>query len=59
MINGTLGIFKTIWSLVEKARSNLQLSGHDREIIDSKELEKWNTDLVSCRNSQLNMVRNH
>ena len=58
MINGTLGIFKNVWGLVEKACSNLELSESDIKTIDSTELEKWNADLFSCRNSQLNMVRN-
>ncbi len=58
MINGTLGILKNVWSLVEKACSNLELSDSDIKTIDSTELEKWNADLFSCRNSQLKMVRN-
>jgi hypothetical protein len=57
MINGTLGIFKTIWNLVEKACSYLQLSDSDKKIYDSKELEKWSADLNNHRNTQLSMVR--
>ncbi len=57
MINGTLGIFKTVWSIVEKACTYLQLPDSERKIYDSKELEKWTADLNNQRNTQLSMVR--
>ena len=52
MVNGTLGIFKTIWSLVDKACEN----SHLKEVAASGELENWNSKLSICRNSQLVMV---
>ena len=52
MVNGTMSLLKNIWNLVLNA-SNISSQNHVQK---SKEIESWNDELYTCRNTQLAMV---
>ena len=57
MVNGTLGILKNIWTLVDQVATYLE-SDSIKIPVQSVKNDEWNNEFYKCRNSQLSMVKN-